>query len=101
TSAWPLAPAQPHETWNCGARTHACNAGTPAGARSVTSIRPSSAYPTEARMNILIAEPLAPAGIELLQSQAGWNVVVSNPKEFAAHLATADALLVRSAVQVD
>jgi len=51
-------------------------------------------------MNILIAEPLAPAGVELFQSQAGWNVIVSNPKEYAPHLATADALLVRSAVQV-
>src|SRR5436305_6653390 len=52
-------------------------------------------------MNILIAEPLAPAGVELLQSQRDWNVIVSNPKEYAQHLATADALLVRSAVQVD
>jgi D-3-phosphoglycerate dehydrogenase len=51
-------------------------------------------------MNILIAEPLAPAGVELLKSQAGWNVIVSNPKEYAQHLASADALLVRSAVQV-
>src|SRR6202140_4490555 len=52
-------------------------------------------------MNILIAEPLAPAGIELFQSQPGWNVIVSNPKEYAQHLAQADALLVRSAVQVN
>src|SRR5450631_350649 len=52
-------------------------------------------------MNILIAEPLAPAGIELFQSQPGWNVIVSNPKEYAQHLAQADALLVRSVVQVD
>ncbi|HEV3199556.1 MAG TPA: phosphoglycerate dehydrogenase [Bryobacteraceae bacterium] len=52
-------------------------------------------------MNILIAEPLAPAGIELLQSQPGWTTIVSNPKEFRSHLAEADALLVRSAVQVD
>ena len=51
-------------------------------------------------MNILIAEPLAPAGIELFQAQPGWNVIVSNPKEYAKHLAEADALLVRSAVQV-
>src|ERR1051325_9080950 len=51
-------------------------------------------------MNILIAEPVAPAGIELFQSQAGWNTIVSNPKEYARHLAEADALLVRSAVQV-
>src|SRR5579872_3424918 len=51
-------------------------------------------------MNILIAEPVSPAGIELLQSQSDWNVIVSNPKEYARHLADADALVVRSAVQV-
>src|SRR5580698_7191717 len=51
-------------------------------------------------MNILIAEPLAPAGIELFRSQPGWNTIVSTPKEYARHLADADALLVRSAVQV-
>src|SRR5215831_4866521 len=51
-------------------------------------------------MNILIAEKLAPAGIDLFQSQPGWNTIVSNPKEYSEHLAAADALLVRSAVQV-
>src|SRR5215472_15057496 len=51
-------------------------------------------------MNILIAEPVSPAGIELLKSQADWNVIVSTPKEYAPHLAEADALVVRSAVQV-
>src|SRR5580698_4800888 len=51
-------------------------------------------------MNILIAEPLAPAGIELFRSQPGWNTIVSTPKEYARHLADADALLVRSVVQV-
>ena len=51
-------------------------------------------------MNILVAEPLAAAGIELLKSQPGWNVIVSNPKEYAAHLGDAEALLVRSAVKV-
>ena len=52
-------------------------------------------------MNILIAEPLAPAALELFRSQPGWNTVVSNPKEYQRHLADADALVVRSAVQVD
>src|SRR5579863_8183980 len=52
-------------------------------------------------MNILIAEPLAAAGIELFRSQPGWKTIVSNPKDYAAHLAEADALLVRSAVQVN
>src|SRR5579885_1252962 len=51
-------------------------------------------------MNILVAEPLAQAGLYLLRAQPGWNVIVSSPKEYAAHLAGADALLVRSAVQV-
>jgi D-3-phosphoglycerate dehydrogenase len=52
-------------------------------------------------MNILIAEPLAAAGIEMFRAQSGWNVIVSSPKEYSQHLAEADALLVRSAVQVD
>src|SRR5919204_3671968 len=51
-------------------------------------------------MNILVAEPLASAGIQQLQAQDGWNVIVSNPKEYAQHLPEADALLVRSAVKV-
>src|ERR1700737_287232 len=51
-------------------------------------------------MNILIAEPLSPAAVELLQSQPGCNTIISNPKEYARHLADADALVVRSAVQV-
>jgi D-3-phosphoglycerate dehydrogenase len=52
-------------------------------------------------MKILVAEPLSPAGIELLQSQPGWNIVVSNAKEYTQHLADADALVVRSGVQVN
>ena len=52
-------------------------------------------------MNILIAEPIAPAAVELFRAQAGWNVIVSNPKEYAQHLAEAEAMLVRSAVQVN
>ena len=51
-------------------------------------------------MNILIAEPMAAAGIELLRSQPGWNIVVSNPKEYLNCLPEADALVVRSAVKV-
>lgn len=51
-------------------------------------------------MKILVAEPLAPAAVEHLRSQAGWDVVISNPKEYEAHLADSDALIVRSAVKV-
>jgi len=50
---------------------------------------------------ILVAEPVAAAGIELMRAQPGWEIVVSNPKEYSQHLADCDALLVRSAVQVD
>jgi D-3-phosphoglycerate dehydrogenase / 2-oxoglutarate reductase len=52
-------------------------------------------------MKILVAEPLAAAGIELLKAQPGWDVVVSNPKDYAQHLSDTDALLVRSAVKVN
>jgi D-3-phosphoglycerate dehydrogenase len=51
-------------------------------------------------MKILVAEPLAPAGVELLRKQQGWDVVISNPKDYAPHLADCDALIVRSAVKV-
>ncbi len=43
---------------------------------------------------------MAAAGIEHLKAQPGWDVIVSNPKEYAQHLADCDALLVRSAVKV-
>ena len=56
---------------------------------------------SRARMTILVAEPLAEAAVALLKSQPGWNVIVSSPKEYANHLAEADALIVRSAVQVN
>ncbi|WP_321475688.1 phosphoglycerate dehydrogenase [uncultured Paludibaculum sp.] len=51
-------------------------------------------------MKILVAEPLSPAAIALLNKQSGWDIVVSNPKEYEPHLADCDALLVRSAVKV-
>ena len=51
-------------------------------------------------MNILIAEPLSPAGLAILKKSTDWNVIVSTPKEYEAHLAEADALVVRSAVKV-
>src|SRR6266446_7026772 len=52
-------------------------------------------------MKILVAEPLAAAGVQMLKAQPGWDVIVSNPKEYLQHLAGADALLVRSAVKVN
>lgn len=51
-------------------------------------------------MKILVAEPMSPAGIDLLKAQPGWDIVVSNDKEYLQHLPDADALFVRSAVKV-
>ncbi len=51
-------------------------------------------------MKILVAEPMAAAGLEVLRSQPGWEVIASNPKEYLDHLGDADALVVRSAVKV-
>jgi D-3-phosphoglycerate dehydrogenase len=51
-------------------------------------------------MKVLVAEPVSKAGIDLLTAQSGWDVVVSDPQNYSAHLAEADALLVRSAVKV-
>jgi D-3-phosphoglycerate dehydrogenase len=52
-------------------------------------------------MKILVAEPLAPAGMQLLNAQAGWTIIQSDPKSYAEHLPDCDALLVRSVVKVN
>src|SRR5260370_684438 len=52
-------------------------------------------------MKVLVAEPMAAAGVALLKAQPGWDVVVANPKEYSQHLADCDALIVRSAVKVN
>ncbi|MBM3795565.1 MAG: phosphoglycerate dehydrogenase [Acidobacteria bacterium] len=52
-------------------------------------------------MKVLIAEPLAEAAVAQFQAVAGWNIVVSNPKEYDQHLGDCDALVVRSAVKVN
>ncbi len=51
-------------------------------------------------MKILVAEPLAPAALAKLHAQYGWDIVVADPKTYAAHLSDCDALVVRSAVKV-
>jgi D-3-phosphoglycerate dehydrogenase len=51
-------------------------------------------------MKIVIAEPLHPAGIEVLQAQPGWEIIVSSPNEYERHLADADGLLAARAGKV-
>ncbi|MFN7543536.1 MAG: phosphoglycerate dehydrogenase [Acidobacteriota bacterium] len=52
-------------------------------------------------MKILVAEPIAQAGLDLLAQEPGWNVVQADPKTYQEHLADCDALIVRSAVKVN
>jgi D-3-phosphoglycerate dehydrogenase / 2-oxoglutarate reductase len=52
-------------------------------------------------MKILVAEPIAQAGFDLLAAQPGWNVIQADPKTYQEHLSDCDALIVRSAVKVN
>ncbi len=54
-------------------------------------------------MKIVLAEKVSPATLAVLQQEPGWQIVTSDQirSGLAAELADADALVVRSAVQVD
>ncbi len=68
--------------------------------------RRSDASEKEA-MKIVLAEKVSPATLAVLQEEPGWNIVTADeiaklgPGGLEAELADADALVVRSAVQVD
>lgn len=51
-------------------------------------------------MTILVADAIDAAALEILRADETFEVIVSNPKEFRAHLPRADALIVRSGVKV-
>jgi D-3-phosphoglycerate dehydrogenase / 2-oxoglutarate reductase len=52
-------------------------------------------------MKIVVAEPLAPAAIELLRAQDKRDVIVADPNTYKQHLNDCEALVVRSAVKVN
>jgi D-3-phosphoglycerate dehydrogenase / 2-oxoglutarate reductase len=58
-------------------------------------------------MKIVLAEKVSPATLAVLQQEAGWNIVTADqiaklgPGGLESELADADALVVRSAVQVN
>ena len=55
-------------------------------------------------MKIVLAEKVSPATLAIFQKEPGWNVVTADkiaPGGLPAELQDADALVVRSAVQVD
>ena len=51
-------------------------------------------------MKIVVAEPTLTSGIELLKAQKGWEVIVSNPKDYEQHLPGADGLLASRSVKI-
>src|SRR6185437_14693791 len=71
------------------------------------STEPSIPFPALMRsrrnMKIVLAEKVSPATLAVFQQEPGWNVVTPDQIKngLAAELADADALVVRSAVQVD
>jgi D-3-phosphoglycerate dehydrogenase len=54
-------------------------------------------------MKIIVAEKTSPAAIKILREEQGWTVITADQinSDLAAQLADADALVVRSAVNVD
>ncbi len=56
-------------------------------------------------MKIVLAEKVSPSTLAVLQQEPGWNIItadkIPSPEALQAELADADALVVRSAVQVD
>lgn len=51
-------------------------------------------------MTVLVADAVDPAAIELLRAEESFDVVVSDPAGYRAHLDRAEALIVRSGVKV-
>jgi D-3-phosphoglycerate dehydrogenase len=64
---------------------------------------PAGAGKKEEKMKIVLAEKVSPATLAVLAAEPGWEVKTHDqlPEGLPAALADADALVVRSAVQVD
>ncbi|HEU5458316.1 MAG TPA: helix-turn-helix domain-containing protein, partial [Terracidiphilus sp.] len=62
-----------------------------------------SNQPRGVLMKVVLAEKVSPATLAVFQAEPGWEVLTHDnlPNGLAAALADADALVVRSAVQVD
>jgi len=51
-------------------------------------------------MKVIVADKISERGVQLLKEQAGWNVVLTTKENLEAEIASADALIVRSATKV-
>src|SRR5260370_34179296 len=55
---------------------------------------------TRAFMKIIVADKISDRGVQLLEEQPGWNIVLTAKDTLNAEIVDADALLVRSATKV-
>src|SRR5256714_4696360 len=51
-------------------------------------------------MKVVVADKISDRGVQLLQEQLGWNIVLTTKDTLNAEIADADALIVRSATKV-
>ncbi len=51
-------------------------------------------------MKVVVADKISDRGVQLLQEQPGWNIVLTTKDTLNAEIADADALIVRSATKV-
>src|SRR6266481_584283 len=51
-------------------------------------------------MKVIVADKISERGVQLLQEQPGWNVVLATKDNLNVEMADADALIVRSATKV-
>src|SRR6201994_2646363 len=67
------------------------------------SSRAAVLNPLRSTMKIVLAEKVSPATLAVFQTEPGWKIVTHDQIKngLAAELGDADALVVRSAVQVD
>src|SRR5260370_35200078 len=55
---------------------------------------------TRAFMKIIVADKISDRGVQLLEEQPGWNIVLTAKDTLNAEIVDADALIVRSATKV-
>src|SRR6266702_1478391 len=55
---------------------------------------------TRAFMKVIVADKISDRGVQLLEEQPGWNIVLTAKDTLNAEIVDADALIVRSATKV-
>ena len=51
-------------------------------------------------MKVLITDTISPGALFVLEAEDAWDIIVSNPTDFTAHLADTDAIVCRSATKI-